>query len=44
MYGKDQSDLNWHSKYNNINCLIWAYYNSNTHLTDGTYFKKNRKT
>jgi hypothetical protein len=40
MYGKDQSDLDWYVKYNNMNCLIWAFYNSNTHFTDGTYFKK----
>lgn len=42
MYGEDQSDLDWYGKYNNMNCCIWAFHNSGTHFTDGTYFKKER--
>ena len=28
---------------NNMNCCIWAFHNSGTHFTDGTYFKKGKR-
>ena len=37
MYGKDQSDLAWYAKYNMLNCAIWAFHNSGTHETNGSY-------
>ncbi len=39
MYGEDQSHLAWYAKYNWINCAIWAFYNSGTHETNGSYRK-----
>jgi|TARA_B110000037_G_scaffold214016_1_gene269285 hypothetical protein len=37
MYGEDQSDLAWYSKYNNFNCAIWAWHNSTELNLDGSY-------
>lgn len=37
LYGKNQSDVALHSRYNIINCAIWAFYNSGTHEIDGSY-------
>ena len=37
MYGEDQSDLAWYSKYNNFNCAIWAWHNSTELNLDGLY-------
>lgn len=39
IYGEDQLDLSWHSRYNKFNCLRWAWSNSKTHYTNGKYFK-----
>ena len=33
----NQSDVALHSRYNIINCAIWAFYNSGTHEIDGSY-------
>ena len=38
LYGKDQSELAWYSKYSRYNCFWWAVSNSGTHNIDGTYF------
>lgn len=39
LYGEDQSDMAWYSRYNKWNCFKWAISNSGTHNINGTYFK-----
>jgi len=39
MYGSDRWDLSWYAQYNRFNCIMWAWSNSATHETDGSYRK-----
>ena len=39
LYGIDQRDLAWYSRYSRWNCFRWAVSNSGTHNIDGSYLE-----